>query len=77
MKILITGVAGFIGSCIAKDFILKGHDIYGVDDLSNGKFSNIPKGLEFIKGDLSNKKIIKHLPNKCDYILHLAGQSSG
>ena len=33
MKILITGVAGFIGSKVAESFIKKGHEVTGVDDL--------------------------------------------
>ena len=76
-KILITGVAGFIGSKIAEKFINDGFEIIGVDDLSSGKIENIPKGLDFIKKDLSDSNILKSLPKECDLILHLAGQSSG
>ena len=76
-KILITGVAGFIGSKIAEKFINEGFEVIGVDDLSSGKIENIPKGLDFLKIDLSDSNILKFLPNKCDLVLHLAGQSSG
>ena len=72
-KILITGVAGFIGSCVAKRFIDEGFQVAGVDDLSSGKKENIPKGLEFIEGDLSIDRTIKKLPVNCKVILHLAG----
>jgi len=58
-KILITGVAGFIGSCVAKRFIDEGFQVAGVDDLSSGKKENIPKGLEFIEGDLSIDRTVK------------------
>ena len=75
--ILITGVAGFIGSSVANRFIQEGFHVVGVDNLSSGKTKNIPEEVDFIKGDLSNKKIINLLPKKCDKILHLAGQSSG
>ena len=75
--ILITGVAGFIGSNVAKRFIDEGFHVVGVDDLSSGKVKNIPNKVDFINGDLSNAKTIKLLPNKCNKILHLAGQSSG
>ena len=40
------------------------------------KKKNIPNGIKFYKFDLSNYKKFNKLP-KCDYILHLAGQSSG
>jgi UDP-glucose 4-epimerase len=76
-RILITGVAGFIGSHVAKKFIEKGFDVFGVDDLSNGFEENIPEGLNFFKQDLSSKNTIDLLPENCSIILHLAGQSSG
>ena len=46
IKILITGVAGFIGSALANKLKYK-YDIYGIDDLSYGKKKNIPKGINF------------------------------
>ena len=39
--ILITGVAGFIGSKIADRFIEEGFHVVGVDDLSNGKLISL------------------------------------
>jgi UDP-glucose 4-epimerase len=77
MKILITGVAGFIGSHIAKRFVKEGYEVVGIDDLSNGKIENVPAGICFITGDLANKETIALLPADCKKILHLAGQSSG
>ena len=76
-KILITGVAGFIGSHVAARFLREGYDIVGVDDLSSGHIENIPKGLEFINGNLALISTIEKLPKDCCKILHLAGQSSG
>lgn len=75
--LLITGVAGFIGSKIAKKALEKGFQVIGVDDLSSGKKEQIPTGLEFYAYDLSDKNLVNQLPAKVDYILHLAGQSSG
>lgn len=77
MKILITGVAGFIGSKVAEKFLKNDHEVFGVDDLSQGKIENIPSKIKFIKYDLSDEKILNILPKECDYILHIAGQSSG
>ncbi|MDC0914947.1 NAD-dependent epimerase/dehydratase family protein [Candidatus Pelagibacter sp.] len=75
-KILVTGVAGFIGSKVCKELQRNKYSIVGVDDLSSGKKKNIPKNITFFKFDLSNYQNYKKLP-KCKYILHLAGQSSG
>ena len=77
MRFLVTGVAGFIGSHVASKFAHAGYSVVGVDDLSSGHIQNIPKNVEFIKGDLSNSTFISKLPKDCTHILHLAGQSSG
>jgi len=77
MKLLITGVAGFIGAKVAEAAIDKGYDVVGIDDLSQGYEISIPKGCEFIKGDLSDQNFVSGLPRDCEVILHLAGQSSG
>jgi len=54
MKILITGIAGLMGSRLA-DWILENtnHEVVGIDDFSGGYKSNIPKEAEFYRFDLS------------------------
>lgn len=76
-RILITGVAGFIGSHVASRFLKEGYHVVGVDDLSGGKIENVPAGVEFIQGDLAQTATIARIPRDCLKILHLAGQSSG
>lgn len=76
-KVLITGVAGFIGSHLALRFIQERYEVVGVDDLSSGKRENIPEGVQFINGDLSLTSTIDLIPVDCSIVLHLAGQSSG
>ncbi len=76
-RVLITGVAGFIGSHVARRFIEEGVEVFGVDDLSGGKKENLPEKIGFLQADLAQKEVIKLLPATCDLILHLAGQSSG
>ncbi|MFA5902871.1 MAG: NAD-dependent epimerase/dehydratase family protein [Desulfobacula sp.] len=76
-KVLITGVAGFIGSHVARRFLAENYHVVGIDDLSGGKSENIPSGVEFINGDLSLKETIGRIPSGYETILHLAGQSSG
>ena len=76
-KILVTGVAGFIGSSVANRLINLGYNVVGVDDLSMGKIDNIPNGTAFIKFDLADASNIKQIPKDIDIILYIAGQSSG
>ncbi len=72
-NILITGGAGAIGSRLAKRLV-KGNNVVVVDDLSSGYKDNLPKGVQFIEGDISDGQFVKQLfeKNKFDYIFHLA-----
>ena len=76
-KVLITGVAGFIGSYVASRFLQEGYEVIGVDDLSNGHMEDVPTGVKFILGNLAESSTIARIPSGCIKILHLAGQSSG
>ena len=53
-NILITGVAGLLGSRLATWIILNKpeYNIIGVDDLSGGYIENIQKEVVFIKNNL-------------------------
>lgn len=78
MKYLVTGAAGFIGAALAKRLIDDGHSVVTIDNLSTGFEENIPKGVEFIKGNTYDPEIIAKLDNcKFDAIFHIAGQSGG
>lgn len=59
MKILITGVAGFLGSHLADFMLNRGHLIIGLDDLSTGSDSNLVelknhKNFNFYRHDIRN-----------------------
>jgi UDP-glucuronate decarboxylase len=81
-KILITGVAGFLGSHLAKQLLLKGEQVIGIDNLSSGKESNIHTFLHdpkftYIHYDVTNPEI-QHLKQLTgvDEIYHLASPAS-
>jgi dTDP-glucose 4,6-dehydratase len=76
VKVLITGVAGFIGSNLAKSHLDKGDEVYGVDNLSTGQIRNIDqlKGLNFINSTVSES--IDSLPKKVDVVYHFASPAS-
>lgn len=77
MRILVTGVGGFIGSHVARRLLAERHEVIGVDDFSGGYRHNVPPGTDLIEGDLARPATIAALPPDCALILHLAGQSSG
>lgn len=77
MKILITGVAGFIGSNLAKKLLEMNYEVIGIDNLSYGFQRNIQqiikhKKFTFVMGDIANPLIIKDY--HADVIVHLASQ---
>lgn len=75
-RVLITGVAGFVGSNIAARLLGAGYRVFGIDNLSQGFQRNIEalrrnKNFTFSKADIRQAKSFKGY-NKLDYILHLA-----
>lgn len=76
---LVTGVAGFIGSNVAKTLLEdKNIKVVGIDNLSTGYEENIPDDVIFYKNDCSDPNLKKILQKyKFFAILHFAGQSSG
>jgi nucleoside-diphosphate-sugar epimerase len=74
MRILITGVAGFIGSNLADYLLKKGYEIVGIDDLSYGLIEQVPQKVEFHKADITDR-IIFHLFDNIDIVFHLAAKN--
>lgn len=77
MKIIVTGVAGFIGSNLCDLLLEEGHDVVGVDNYSYGQKRNIQSALKhpkfnFIEGDICNPLLLKDVTGDC--IVHLASQ---
>jgi nucleoside-diphosphate-sugar epimerase len=74
MKVLITGVAGFIGSNLANSLLKNNIQVVGVDNLSYGVLGQVPKDVEFHKMDIRDKNISDIFDN-IDYVFHLAAKN--
>ncbi len=74
-KILITGVAGFIGSNLADRLLQRGYKVVGIDNLSYGVREQIPEGVEFHQLDIRDKSIYPLFP-RSDYVFHFAAKNS-
>lgn len=72
MRVLITGVAGFLGSHLADFFISQGFRVRGIDNLIGGYLDNVPKEVEFHNQDLADFENIRHLFTDIDLVLHSA-----
>lgn len=76
-KVLITGGAGFVGSHTADALLEAGHEVRIFDNLTSqvhraGLFSYIPKGAEFVLGDMRNLAQVRKAVQDVDVIFHLA-----
>lgn len=58
-RVLVTGVAGLHGSHEAAALLARGLDVYGVDDLSGGRRSQVPAGVRFTRLDLRHRAAVE------------------
>lgn len=77
-RVLITGVAGFIGSHVAEHCLKLGFEVTGLDDLSGGRADNVPPGVEFRKGSVTDAETVQDLwgDRRFDYVYHLAAYAA-
>ena len=87
MKVLVTGVAGFIGGALAVRLLERGDEVYGIDNLNDYYDVNLKQarlgrisgeaGFTFQKLDICDRQGIEDLlrKNKFDVVAHLAAQA--
>ncbi len=75
MKIVVTGGAGFIGSHVAGIYLVAGHEVWIVDDLSTGTQINVPAGAHFVQADIADEAVRRLLVDEqIDVVNHHAAQ---
>jgi len=78
MRILVTGGAGFIGRWVVKRLLDDAHEVYVLDNLSNGRKENLEEfqdnsKLHFTMGDIRDKNLVKDLfKNDLETCIHAA-----
>ncbi len=78
MRVLLTGVAGFLGSHLTDKLISKGHYVIGMDNFITGNKENLSHlagnpYFQFIRHDVSNFIFV---PGTIDYVVHFASPAS-
>lgn len=76
---LITGVAGFIGSALARAVLTQGDEVRGIDNLSTGKRENITEILDridFREADILDTRAMNDACRGADYVFHEAALPS-
>ncbi len=72
MKACVTGVAGFLGSHVAEELVLRGHAVVGVDSMLGGSLDNVPPGVDFHPIDCCSLSGMKKAFAGCEVVWHLA-----
>ena len=77
MRILVSGVAGFIGSNLTQALLDKGYAVVGVDNLSQGDLLNMAAfrdhpNFTFVQEDVRNEAAIIQCAEGCGALVHLA-----
>jgi dTDP-glucose 4,6-dehydratase len=78
MRVLITGVAGFLGSHLADRFLVAGHDVVGMDNFVTGSPDNIAhltgnQRFSFFEHNVTN---FIYVEGPLDGVLHFASPAS-
>jgi len=83
MKLLVTGGLGFIGSNFIMHILKNFHD-FTIINVDAGLYGSNPKNVyevknsenyEFVKGDITDTKLMKKLISDCDAVVNFAAQS--
>jgi nucleoside-diphosphate-sugar epimerase len=75
----ITGIAGFIGSTLARTLVERGETVRGIDDLSGGNLTNLDgyiERIDFIQGSIADPAAARKALHGADFVLHHAAVAS-
>lgn len=74
-KVLVTGATGFIGTHLVKALVKSNYSVFILHRASSNleAFLNFGSKINYILGDVSDKKSVEQAVESCDYVFHLAG----
>lgn len=80
-SVLITGVAGFIGSNLATELLARGYTVCGVDNFATGRKSHVQEltkhdQFEFHEMDIRDREMMLSITDGTEYVFHQAAVPS-
>jgi len=71
VKVLVTGVTGFFGGCLARGLAEAGHDVRGLVRPSS-RWDGRPEGARTLAGDVTDEISVRRAVEGCDAVVHAA-----
>lgn len=77
-KVLITGMAGLLGSNFSRHLLAEGYDVVGIDDFSGGYKENLADGAKCVNINLADLEAVDRFfrDEKPDYVYHFAAYAA-
>lgn len=77
-RVLITGVAGLIGSHLSRHLLDRGHEVLGVDDFSGGYRDFVDPRVHLFEADITQPRQVDGIFHykKPEYVYHLAAYAA-
>lgn len=72
MKVVVTGIAGLMGSHVATRLVESGHEVIGVDNFVGGYRENVPDGVRLVEVDGRNLEAMTLALSGADAVFHAA-----
>ncbi len=77
-KILVTGIAGFIGSVVTELMLESGYEVIGIDNLQDSKRESVSDKVLFFEGNYGDAKLLDTIfsNHEIDCVFHLAAETT-
>lgn len=77
-KVLITGVAGLLGTHLSRHLLSQGHEVIGIDNLFGGYKDFVHDDVNFFEFDLADSKKLADIiaQTKPEYVYHFAAYAA-
>lgn len=74
LTVVVTGAAGYLGSCVAATLLDAGHEVVPVDDFSTGSVRSVRD--QVVKQiDVRDRQALRNVTTDADAVIHLAAVS--
>jgi nucleoside-diphosphate-sugar epimerase len=77
MRVLVTGVSGSLMRAVVPRLIEHGHTVRGVDNFMRYGRQQVPDGVEFLEGDLTDPDTVRRALSGVDAVIQAAAQIYG